>query len=76
MTVNTQKSIENKAGLTVGDLRTFLVTLDAIEAMPDDALLVGRVSFGGKMRRLEVSSGKRKQSPPRSDPGTFPGSPA
>lgn len=74
MTVNIKKlGTENKAGLTIGDLRAFVVALDGAEEMPDDALLMGRVSMGGKLRRLEVDNTKRRQSAPlRSEYTDFP----
>lgn len=64
MTVN-KKSIEDRGGLTIGDVRAFLGSLDALEGMTDDTLLTGRVTMSGKVCRLTADSAKRKPDPPR-----------
>lgn len=73
MAVNKKIGTENRAGLTIDDLRAFLAVLDGAEEMPGDALLMARVTMGGKVRRLEVDNTKRRQSaPPRSEYTDFP----
>jgi hypothetical protein len=70
MVIDTTKSVENRNGVTVADLRDLLA---AVEGMPADTLLVAQVKFGGVVRKLEANSRRlRKPSLTRSEYVDFP----